>query len=136
MPTHNKISKLIEIKDKATGKIIRLYEAVGFLNEGEAPIGGDEMMARVANENGGAIIGEDVDFVWKHQDQIPPEEFQINFLVTNQCADPEFPRQITCFDFDGADNRWNRFCESLDMMWGRPALVIRRLPLPQATPNP
>ena len=48
MPAHADIRIKFEIDD-------RKYEAVGFLQEGEAPVSGREMMRRTDTENGGVI---------------------------------------------------------------------------------
>ena len=51
----------------------RNYEAVGFLNEGESPVSGDEMLKRTAGKNGGAIGGWDEEFLSKRLIKFPKE---------------------------------------------------------------
>ena len=126
MAIHKDISKPFKLVDKKTGEI-RRFEAVGFLNEDEAPISGNEMMARVAGKNGGAIDDGDMEFVWRHRDLLPPE-LQAHDLVTNQRDCPDWPHNLVCFDYYGYNREWQKFYESIDTRWSQRALVLRRCP--------
>lgn len=125
MAAHKDIRILFAIKN---GEEERHYEAVGFLNEGERGTDGDTMLARIDGENGGAIGGEDVDFISKHLNQLPTGEgLQRKELVTSQrCWFST--RYVVLFTHDYC---WHRKDDGgggcLNNLWEGENLVLRRL---------
>lgn len=100
----------------------RHYEAVGFLSEGEPPVGGDEMFSRTAAENGGAVGEGDEAFLSEHRDRLP-ESLRPYWLVTNR-RNPDYPRYVSCFGRSG--NRWCQGWRWLDYKWYDYDLIVRR----------
>ena len=100
----------------------RHFEAVGFLNDGERSVTGDDMLERAARENGGAIDDEDETFLSERRAQIP-KELQRYGLVTNR-RNPRFPRDVVCFGFDG--DGWYEYWDFLGSQWYAFGLVLRR----------
>ncbi len=108
----------------------RRFEAVGLLKEGEPPVDGDEMLARTAGENGGAIGEEDEMFLREHL-LVPPEAlWWPRLLVTNRRPPDDLryyginSRCVSCFSF--IHGRLLQFWHSLDDRWPDLCLVVRR----------
>ncbi|MBI5254173.1 hypothetical protein HY932_00080 [Candidatus Falkowbacteria bacterium] len=102
----------------------RRYEAVGFLNEGEGPVSGSEMLKRTAGENGGVIGADDGDFLSWRRDQFP-QELQKYILISNW-ENPGGPRWVSYFDYNIKDG-WYYFFGHLDFTpFGNNVLVLRR----------
>lgn len=104
----------------------RRYEAVGFLNKGEVSINGDEMLARTAGKNGGAIDKDDSVFLREHIDQKPAKLKLWKYCLVTNWRIPNHPRSVLCFPFHGSCWNWHLYC--LDGRWGNHFLVLRRLP--------
>jgi len=115
MAAHNKIRIPFEIDG-------RRFEAVGFLTEWESSVNGDEMLARTATENGGAIGDEDEAVLSERRDKLPTE-LQKYYLVTNR-RHPGNSRNVSYFSWDGV--RWHQYWSSLDDQWHGHGLVVRR----------
>jgi len=101
----------------------RRFEAVRFLKEGEVSVSGDEMLARTAGQNGGAIGEEDEKFLREHLGELPTK-LRGYWLVTDRRS-PDHPRDVSCFVFfDGGG--WCRDWDWLGGQWGDDGLVVRR----------
>lgn len=116
---HKEIKKLFAAKN-------RRYEAVGFLEKNEPAVSSEEMFARTAGENGGAIGEEDGEFLNQNCDQFPTQLWR-GWLVTNQ-RKPDNEEMVACFAYDGTKRKWRRFWHWLGYEWINTFLVVRRLP--------
>jgi len=116
---HKDIRKEFEVKDEKTGEV-RKYEAVGFLEDGEPSVCGDEMLRRVPD----AIGGEDVKFLEECIDQDWSRELWPYYLATN-CRHPDGPRSVRCFCRYAS--RWYRARRWLGIVWGDYCLIVRRI---------
>lgn len=114
---HKDIRKVFTNRD-------RRYEAVGFLEANEPNASSEDMFARTANENGGAIGEEEETFLNANLDQIPIQLWH-GYLVTNR-RNPKNEQEIACFAYDGT--KWRRYWHWLGYMWLDTYLVVRRLP--------
>lgn len=107
----------------------RRYEAVGFLKAWESSVSGDVMLARTADENGGAIGEEDAKYIGDHLNQVPATIRRHNpeyvYLVTNRRS-AEDPDQLFYLCFYGRG--WSRGFFHLSDEWKEYGLVIRHLP--------
>lgn len=102
----------------------RRYEAVGFLNEEEESVNGNEMFARTANENGGAIVGEDYEDISKHRNELPTE-LRGYYLDTKQRRF-DFPRDsFQYFNWHDRDGWYEGSC-ILGLELFDNCLVLRR----------
>ncbi len=90
----------------------RRYEAVGFLNEGERSVAGNELLLRV----NGVIGKEDVEFIAKHRRKMPMKSLRYYTLLTGYYVDQN---HTACFfwfdrgcryDLDWVVTRKNRDC--------------------------
>src|SRR3989344_3604067 len=115
MAAHKDIRILFEIDGHKS-------EAVGFLAELESSINGDEMLARTATENGGAIGDEDEAFLREHFGQLP-ESLRRYYLATNR-RHPDYPRYVSYFSWYG--DRWYQYGHWLDNQVNDYGLVVRR----------
>lgn len=102
----------------------RNYEAVGFLDEGESPVDGEELLRRTAGENGGAVGEEDDDFLRERFYHLPPE-LRPYKLVTSR-PDPDHQLFISTFFFSFGERRWFQNWELLDDQRHDRYLVVRR----------
>lgn len=113
------IHKDIRRKFEAHGRNgeVRRYVAVGFLNDRESRISGDEVLRRVPD----AIGEEDWAFLWECVDEL----VHARALLTNR-RPPNDPRHVSYFGWNGGSHydgeRWlSADCDAKD-------LVLCRLP--------
>ena len=111
---HNRIRIPFEIKG-------RNYEAVGFMNKGESPVNGDEMLRRIASENGGLIGKDDSAFIAKYRRQLP-KKLQQYLLVTNY--EDYYQPCVSCLSWSGHWIKCLRWFN--DRYWDDNSLVVRR----------
>lgn len=104
----------------------RIYEAVGFLNPGEANCLGTEMLQRTAGENGGAIGKEDEEFIIHWINELPVE-LQPYWLVTQRLYEGNMQRNVSCLAWCTETGRWYRFWDWLGYSWFPRCLVLRRI---------
>lgn len=97
----------------------RLYEAVGF---GAHPAIISIDLA--STENGGAIGGEDEEFLWKHRDQLP-QELKRFWLLTNKHYAGPHRRGVQQFGWYGKE--WRRRWAWFSGRRSEYSLVLRRL---------
>ncbi len=114
---HKDIRKQFEVKG-------RRFEAVGFLEEGEPSVDGDEMLKRTNGENGGVIGEEDEGYIGQYHDQLPVE-LQRYWLVTNRFHNGQRHFLNLFWFYDG---RWDRDWHELNRQWREHYIVVRRLP--------
>lgn len=118
MSAHKDIRKPFSVTHPKTGET-RHFEAVGFLNEGEAFIYGDEMLRRVSD----AIGEEDANFLDECVGQDWSKDLWPFYLATNR-RHPDYPRDVRSFDRGGGG--WSRDWDSLGHRWSGSGLVVRR----------
>lgn len=113
--------KDIRIQFKVDG---RRYEAVGFLDENESSISGDEMIRRTAGENGGAIRDEDGAFFSDHLAPLSRELWPY-LLVISHNSRPNYLEVVLRFGFEC---RLYKGWDVPSYHWGNSStLVVRRL---------
>ncbi len=110
--THKNIRILFVIGD-------RKYEAVGFLEEKETPVGGNIMLERVAGENGGAIGEEEAGFIAEHRDLLPEKLEKYNLFLKRYGVIGGIP----CFHWQCGRWSWG----VLYGRYGSSCLVVRRV---------
>lgn len=114
---HKDIRILFEVAD-------RRFEAVGFLNEDEASVDGEEMLRRTAGENGGAIGDDDEMFLREHLEGLLVELRWYYLLATNH-RHPDNSRHASYF-CPGGGLGWVYLWKWLDSQFGDNFLVLRR----------
>ena len=94
----------------------RTYDILSFIEEGEAPIDGHEMVRRV--EQLGANLGKDhLQKFSDRKNEIPPE-LDFMFFVFTDVHRPNDPDRIACVRYCGNDS-WRAFWFSLSRYnWG------------------
>ena len=107
MAVHQAIHENIHGQFRIQG---RSYEIIGFLHQNETSVAGDEMLCRVAGENGGAIGEEDEVFILKYRVQLP-RELQSYKLVTGR-RHPGNRRYISEIYFSA--RHWCQYWRDLD----------------------
>lgn len=108
----------------------RRFVVLGFLNDKEGEISGDEMLRRTDGENDKAIDEDDFSFLEKHARKFL-DQWQVligygHWLMTHR-RDPEDSRYISCFCGSGQMiGEWVTF--SLKIPVFADCFVLRRLP--------
>lgn len=97
----------------------RKFKAVGFLNQGESLVDGDEMLRRVP----GAIGEEDTNFLDERVDQDWSRDLFLYYLATAR-RNPDDPRYVRYFYRFAS--RCVRDWYDLDYRWGGRVLVVCR----------
>jgi len=115
---HADIREYFSATHPRTGET-RRFVAVGFLQNKEKPILGDEMLRRVP----GAIGEEDSDFLDACVEQEWSEDLGDYYLATNRRS-PHHSRSAQCYYRYGS--RWDQSWKGLGRRWDYDCLVVCR----------